>query len=718
MTTFFDANLYHAYLPFHIENEMLVNPVSTTNRLNNINSVLNSNAPFKRVKKYKLRFKTKPWITPALQKSISVKNSLLNKIIKSKDPQTKEHHHLKYKTYRNMLSTLMKKSKMNYYNHYFKNNWDNIKSTWKSIKSILNINNTQSNILKILVSNNTTSAEPIEIANIFDNFFTSVAAKTKESIKYSHKHFSNFLKNRSDDSFFLSPTDKYEIINIISSLDPTKSTGLNSIPTKILKLLKNDISTQLSDIFNVSFSTGIFPTILKIAKVVPVHKKQSKLAYSNYCPISLLSNLEKILEKLMYSRIFKFLNDSNSIYPLQFGFRQKYSTTHALISLTEDIRKNLGKGNIGCGIFVDLQKAFDTVEHDILLAKLEHDIRGLANEWFRSYLSNRKQYVSINGHESSLASVLYGVPEGSVLGPLLFLIYINDLNQAIKFCKVHHFADGTNLLHFNKSVAKLNKLVNLDMKNLTVWLNANKISLNVDKTELVIFKHQRKKLDTEIKIKLNRKRLYPSQSVRYRGIKIDQNLNWEDHINDIAVKLNRANALLFKIRNFVNVTILKTIYFAIFDSHINYANLVWAQNSNAMSRILTLQKKALRIITFQSRNCHSGPLFFKLKLLKFNDKVHLENVLLVSKFINSLLPPVFNNWFTFCSNVHNYETTSSATCKLFKPSFRTNLYGKNSITVNAIDAWNKAQTSLADTILRDLTPNKIKTIMKKMIDSY
>ena len=127
----------------------------------------------------------------------------------------------------------------------------------------------------------------------------------------------------------------------------------------------------------------------------------------------------------------------------------------------------------------------------------------------------------------------------------------------------------------------------------------------------------------------------------------------------------------------------------------------------------------MRIIAFQSKNCHSSPLFSKLKLLKFNDKVHLENVLLISKFINSLLPPVFNNWFTFCSNIHNYETTSSATCKLFKLSFRTNLYGKNSITVNAIDAWNKAQTSLGDTILKDLTPSKIKTIItKRMINSY
>ena len=191
----------------------------------------------------------------------------------------------------------------------------------------------------------------------------------------------------------------------------------------------------------------------------------------------------------MYNRIYKFFS-KNNIYPLQFGFRQQYSTFHALISLTEDIRKNLDKGHISCGIFVDLQKAFGTVEHDILLAKLEHyGIRGMANNWFKSYLFNRKQFVSINGHISNQTSVKYGVPQGSVLGPLLFLIYINELNLAIKFCKVRHFADDTNLLHFSKSVNKLNKYINLDMKNLTDWLNVNKISLNVKKTELVIFKH-------------------------------------------------------------------------------------------------------------------------------------------------------------------------------------------------------------------------------------
>ena len=165
------------------------------------------------------------------------------------------------------------------------------------------------------------------------------------------------------------------------------------------------------------------------------------------------------------------------------------------------------------------------------------------------------------------------------------------MNQAIKVCKVHHFADDTNLLHFSKSMTKLNKYVNLDMKNLTDWLNANKISLNVQKTKLVILKHQRKKIDSYVKINFSRKRLYPTDSVRYLGIRIDENLNWK-HVSDIAIKLNRANALLFKIRNFVNVKTLKTNYYTIFDSHINYVNVIWAQNSNAVNRVSVLQKKS------------------------------------------------------------------------------------------------------------------------------
>ena len=194
-------------------------------------------------------------------------------------------------------------------------------------------------------------------------------------------------------------------------------------------MLKNDISEQLADLFNLSFTTGTLPT--------PTHKKDSKSYFTNYHPVYLLSNLDKILEKLMHSRLSTFLNIKDIIYLLQFGFCQNYSTSYALIHLTETIKEAL-----------DLQNAFDTVDHNNLLAKLKHyGIRGVAYGWFESYLKDRKQYVSINGYNSKHLSISLGVPHGSVLGPLLFLTYINDLNTAIKHCKVHHFADDTNLLY-------------------------------------------------------------------------------------------------------------------------------------------------------------------------------------------------------------------------------------------------------------------------------
>ena len=214
------------------------------------------------------------------------------------------------------------------------------------------------------------------------------------------------------------------------------------------------------------------------------------------------------------------------------------------------------------------------------------------------------------------------------------------------------------------------------MKNLTAWLNAKKISLNVKKSELVIFKHKKKKLECPIRIKFSRKRLYPSNSIKYLGVKIDENLNWKDHIHDIATRLNRANALLFKIRNYVNFNTLKSIYFAIFDSHINYANLIWGQNLNSSFKTVTLHKKAIRIKNNQPRNSDSSLFFKKSSIQKFEDKILLNNTIFISKSINNLLPPIFKNWLFFCSDIHKYDTVSSSADKLFKPSYRTDYCGK------------------------------------------
>ena len=447
----------------------------------------------------------------------------------------------------------MKQSKQIYYTKYFKNNWNNIKNTRKGIKTIISIKTITATVPHSIEFNNRTVTDPTAMSNVFNNSFTSIVKKTNSNIKFSPKHYTDYLSYTNRSIFFLTPTDKNEISFIIPSLDTHKSSGPNRIPVKNLKLLKNDISQQLNDIFNVFLNWAV-SSVLKIAKVIPIHKKQPKVDYTNYRPISLLSNVEKIIEKLMYEKLSNFLDINSLIYSLQFGFRPKYWTAHALINLTETIRQSLDEGSFGCGIYVDLQKAFDAVDHKILLHKLEYyEIRGVCNDWFKSYLSNRKQFVSINGYNSDLIPVDCGVPQGSVLGPLLFLIYVNDSHKGIQYCKLHHFASDTNLFHTSKSVKNLNKLVNRDMKHLHNWPSANKIYLNVEKTELVIFKSPRKVLLNEIKIKLSGKRLYPSNSIKYLGIKIDRFLHWHDQVNSIEVKFNRANALLLKIRNYVNM---------------------------------------------------------------------------------------------------------------------------------------------------------------------
>ena len=349
-----------------------------------------------------------------------------------------------------------------------------------------------------------------------------------------------------------------------------------------------------------------------------------------------MSNIDKILERIMYNRLYKFLETNNLINSLQFGFRQKHSTSHALINLNDKIREQLDKGNFACSIFVDFQKAFDTVDHLILIQKLNYGIRGIANNRFSSYLQDRTQFISINGFDSNVNAICC-----ASLGPLLFLIYMNDLNFAIKYCKVHHFADDTNLLNFNNSIKKINKQVGHDLKNLLFWLNANKICPNVSKTEVVLFKSIRKQTEATLKLKLNGKRLYTTNSVKYLGIKIDENLNWHEQINNVAVKSNRATAMLSKVRHFVHKKALKSIYHGIFESHLLYSCLVWAENINSIKRLYILQKKSLRLMYFLNRNAHTTPLFKDSNILKFPDKVALEICIFIKNYFNQTLPTPF-----------------------------------------------------------------------------
>ena len=251
----------------------------------------------------------------------------------------------------------------------------------------------------------------------------------------------------------------------------------------------------------------------------------------------------------MYNRIELFLDEFKIIYAKQFGFRKKHSTNHALLSIVEQIRKNMDNKIFPCGVFVDLQKAFDTVNHNILIQKLKHyGINGKANDWISSYLNNRNQSVKLNGVLSNQNSISCGVPQGSILGPLLFLIYINDMHRALPQSTVYHFADDTNLV-FNCKNQKIHKTINNELKLLFDWLCANRLSLNVAKTEFIIFRPPRKKLHKRVYLKLNGVKIFESTKIKYLGVILDNKLSWKHHISELSKKLNRAVGMTYKIRD-------------------------------------------------------------------------------------------------------------------------------------------------------------------------
>ena len=369
--------------------------------------------------------------------------------------------------------------------------------------------------------------------------------------------------------------------------------GPNSIPIHVLKIANGFFSNTLCDIINLSFKSGIFPNLCKLAKVIPIFKKDNPLLCENYRPISILPIYSKIFEKVIYKRMYDYLDANNLLYSRQFGFRAKHSTTHALISTTEDIKLNIDSGNYVGGIFIDLQKAFDTVNHEILCEKLyNYGFRGSAQLLIKSFLTNREQFVSINGYDSEKLEIKCGVPQGSTLGPLLFTLYINDLRLSLKQTTASHFADDTCISFASKKTKTLESVLNYELKLTCEWLRANRLSLNVGKSKLLIFKSKQRKLDNDnISIKLNGIKLVPSEHVKYLGVYLDNNLSWSTHVTQLSKKLSRANGVLSKLRYFVPKETLISVYYSIFYSHIIYANPVWSLTTQKILILLPRYKK-------------------------------------------------------------------------------------------------------------------------------
>ena len=478
---------------------------------------------------------------------------------------------------------------------------------------------------------------------------------------------------------FLADTTAEEVSKIIDGIQTSKASGPNSIPPRLLKMAGALISHPLSLIINHSFSQACFPSCLKLAKVIPVYKSGATYLCSNYRPISLLSSVSKVFEKAMHSRLYTYLEKYNLIYELQFGFRQKHSTSHALVSMIEQIKSNLDTGKFAAGVFLDLQKAFDTVNHSILLKKLEHyGIRGRVNDWFASFLKDRKQFVTIDSTDSATNDVEYGVPQGSVLGPLLFLLYINDLRHCLTNSISRHFADDTNILLCHSSLKTIRKTLTKDVENLFDWLCANRLSLNTQKTDLVLFKPPSKLADFRLTISFGSTKIHMSNQVSYLGVLIDASLTWKPHITELSKKLTKVAAILSKVRHFVPLETLKTLYFSLFQSQLSYGCLVWGfANRSALKRLYRIQKRTLRIITFSDFHAPTSNLFEQTRILKLDDIIELNRYLFMYDWNNGQLPYCLRSLMSARTLPKN--TRNSGLRKLHVPKTYTVKYGDRSL---------------------------------------
>ena len=389
--------------------------------------------------------------------------------------------------------------------------------------------------------------KPDEVAKHFNDFFVNIGQKLANEILSSETSQCNsFLNDKVKNTIFLEPPRVNEILNIINSLKSKKCCDDNVIPSHFIKVAGDILAPYLSYFFYLSFDFGIFPDFLKIASLIPIHKIDSKCDMTNYRPISILLCLFQILEKLIKDRIMSFLNKHNILYPYQYGFRKDYSSSHAVLDLTTTVYDATNDKKLACLVMIDLKKAFDTVCHERLLLKLNnYGIKGNAYDLLKSYLTNRYQYVRTNNNSSTLKQIKYGVPQGSILGPLLYILYVNDFSNAIN-CNSKLYADDICLIIKEKSIDFIRLSINEELVKVNRWMNANQLTINLKKLTILLIQPTLKNIPLNFEIRFKNQNISLCEYVNYLGINLDQYLNFKPHISILAKKMAKSVGMLWK----------------------------------------------------------------------------------------------------------------------------------------------------------------------------
>lgn len=567
----------------------------------------------------------------------------------------------------------------------------NSKKLWDFINKKLGKKQKSNEKIKYLYDQNKCKiTEPAAMANVMNEFLANIGTELTSSI--IHPPGSRLkLPTRNCKTIFLYPTSRSEVVNIISQLK-VKSGGVDKIHTKTLLVLLPCITDPLVHIINLSIEKSIWPDKLKCAEIRPVHKSKEKSNPSNYRPISLISNIAKIFETIIYNRLLNFITNSNILSNKQFGFMKKLGTKDALNYVTNILYEKMDNSTPIAIAFLDLAKAFDCVNHEILLEKLSrYGIRGSAHKLLTSYLNNRYQRVKVNDSVSDFTLVKLGVPQGSILGPFLFIIYINDLLKSLPENVIISFADDTVVLAFDKLWSEVERKLNSSLETISTWLACNKLVLNTDKTVFMTFGNYCNSVpgENEIIVKVKNKIIERVEVCRYLGIYIDYRLTWKAHIEYIISKSKYLIFLFYKLSQIMNTETMRIIYYALFHSLATYGIIAWggAYTTN-LSLLQNIQNRILKIVN-------------KNKFVVSNNPLNLSQTFSYEalRYHFSTLKNLF---------VHSNSITRNKSIQL--PNRKRNISSKNSY-IKAIQLFNTLPNELKTLI----SPASITKQLKKWI---